>query len=45
MRGAIKKSFIKIGYQISELWKFEKSCFTFYGDPQIGKTTSKWQIL
>ena len=40
-----KKSFIKIGYQIRELWKFEKSRFTFYGDPQIGKNASKWPIL
>ena len=40
-----KTSFIKIGCKIRELWTFEKSCITFYGDPQIGKHASKWLIL
>ena len=40
-----KKSFIKIGYEMRELWKFEKSWFTFYGDPQIGNIASKWQAF
>ena len=35
-RSNLKKSFIKIGYKIRELWKFEKSSCSFYGDPQIG---------
>ena len=40
-----KSSFIKIGYEIRKLWKFEKSCCTIYGEPQIGKHASKWLIL
>ena len=40
-----KKSFIKIGYEMRELWQFEKSRFIFYGDPQIGNIASKWLLL